>query len=211
MATTRCRHARSATTPAWRPECCAGQAHWTDRAHRGQLRGRVRQPGPREARPANPRLMRLRTHSRTGDGGLATGDPCGPATRAIGMEPMRWSAAPDSRRPHGGCIRPQRSSTMTQSSKKPALASLGTALAGGLLLSGSSFAITPLAQGYMVGAQEAATKSATANEHHAHGDKAKTEGKCGEGKCGLDKVDTDKDVKVSRAEFEAVHPAEGAK
>ena len=100
---------------------------------------------------------------------------------------------------------------MTHSSKKPALVSLGTALAGGLLLSGSSFAITPLAQGYMVGAQDAATTSATANEHHAHGDKAKTEGKCGEGKCGIDKVDTDKDGKVSRAEFDAVHPDEAAK
>lgn len=99
---------------------------------------------------------------------------------------------------------------MTQSSKKPALVSLGTALAGGLLLSGSSFAVTPLAQGYMVGAQEAAT--AATERGTAHGaDKAKAEGKCGEGKCGIDKVDTDKDGKVSRAEFAAVHPDEDAK
>ncbi|MGY1408958.1 MULTISPECIES: HvfA family oxazolone/thioamide-modified RiPP metallophore [unclassified Luteimonas] len=99
---------------------------------------------------------------------------------------------------------------MTQSSKKPTLVSLGTALAGGLLLSGSSFAITPLAQGYMVGAQEAAT--ATSEQQAARsGDKAKAEGKCGEGKCGIDKVDTDKDGKVSRAEFAAVHPDEAAK
>ena len=97
---------------------------------------------------------------------------------------------------------------MTQSSKKPALATLGTALAGGLLLSGSAFAITPLAQGYMAGAQEAATAT---QAHEGHRDKAAAEGKCGEGKCGIDKVDTDKDGKVSRAEFDAVHPDEGAK
>ena len=91
------------------------------------------------------------------------------------------------------------------SSKKPAVVRLGTALAGGLLLSGSSFAVTPLAQGYMAGAPEAA--AAKAQEGSCGGDKAKA----GEGKCGLDRVDTDKDGKVSRAEFDAIHPDEGEK
>src|SRR5690606_19254805 len=106
--------------------------------------------------------------------------------------------------PSGGRIRPERSSTMN-SSKKPAVVRLGTALAGGLLLSGSSFAVTPLAQGYMAGAPEAA--AAKAQEGSCGGDKAKA----GEGKCGLDRVDTDKDGKVSRAEFDAIHPDEGEK
>ena len=93
------------------------------------------------------------------------------------------------------------------SSKKPAVVRLGTALAGGLLLSGSSFAVTPLAQGYMAGAPEAA--AAKAQEGSCGGDKAAH--KSGEGKCGIDRVDTDKDGKVSRAEFDAVHPDEGGK
>ena len=97
---------------------------------------------------------------------------------------------------------------MTHSSKKPALVSLGTALAGGLLLSGSSFAITPLAQGYMAGAAQA-SDTAKAAEGNCGGDKAKADAKAGEGKCGIDRVDTDKDGRVSRAEFEALHPEDG--
>ena len=97
---------------------------------------------------------------------------------------------------------------MTHSSKKPALVSLGTALAGGLLLSGSSFAITPLAQGYMAGGPQA-TGSAKAAEGSCGGDKAKTDAKAGEGMCGIDRVYTDKDGRVSRAEFEALHPEDG--
>ena len=96
---------------------------------------------------------------------------------------------------------------MSQSSKKPVAIAIGTALAGGLMLSGSSFAITPLSQGYLLGAQDAAKAAdAKAKEGSCGGDKAKAEGKCGEGKCGIEKVDTDKDGKVSRAEFDAAHP-----
>ena len=87
---------------------------------------------------------------------------------------------------------------MTQSSKSPTVVAIGTALAGGLLLSGASFAVTPLAQGYLLGAQEASTAPQAA-------DKAQ------EGKCGMDKVDSDGDGKVSRAEFEAMHPGEAEK
>lgn len=91
---------------------------------------------------------------------------------------------------------------MSQSSKKPVAIAIGTALAGGLMLSGSSFAITTLSQGYLLGAQDAAKAAdAKAKEGSCGGDKAKAEGKC-----GIEKVDTDKDGKVSRAEFDAAHP-----
>ena len=76
---------------------------------------------------------------------------------------------------------------MTQSSRKPNPVAIGTALAGGLLLSGGAFAVTPLAQGYALGAQEAAA-AATADDKAKEGacgaDKTAAEGKCGEGKCG---------------------------
>ncbi|NZA26020.1 EF-hand domain-containing protein [Luteimonas sp. SJ-92] len=75
--------------------------------------------------------------------------------------------------------------------KTPTAVAIGTALAGGLLLSGSAFAMTPLAQGYLLGAQEAATTA---------GDKAH------EGRCGMERVDSDGDGRVSRDEFQAAHP-----
>ncbi|AKC87526.1 HvfA family oxazolone/thioamide-modified RiPP metallophore [Pseudoxanthomonas suwonensis] len=76
------------------------------------------------------------------------------------------------------------------SKQKPAALALGTALAG-LTLTGAAFAMQPLAQGYMLAAGDAAKAQ---------------EGKCGEGKCGIEKVDTDKDGRVSQAEFVAAHP-----
>ena len=81
---------------------------------------------------------------------------------------------------------------MSKSNQKPVSLALSAALVGGLALSASAFAMQPLAQGYLL--------SATADV----GEKA-AEGKCGEGKCGMDKVDTDKDGKVSRAEFTTAH------
>ena len=88
---------------------------------------------------------------------------------------------------------------MSKSNQKPVSLALCTALVGGLALSASAFAMQPLAQGYLL--------SATAD---AGGEKA-AEGKCGEGKCGMEKVDTDKDGKVSRAEFTAAHADKAAK
>ncbi len=83
---------------------------------------------------------------------------------------------------------------MSRSLKKPALTA---AITGSLLLSGSAFASTPLTQGYMLGADTAAAT-----------DKAK-EGSCGgkhgEGRCGMEKMDSNKDGKVSKAEFSAAH------
>lgn len=78
---------------------------------------------------------------------------------------------------------------MSKTSTKPAAVAI--ALAGGIALAGSAFAMQPMAQGYLLSAGEAAKTA---------------EGKCGEGKCGLAKADTDKDGKVSQAEFNAAHP-----
>ena len=80
--------------------------------------------------------------------------------------------------------------------RKPVALALGATLAGGLALSGSAFASTQLAQGYLLGAQDAAAPAA---------DKAK------EGKCGVAEMDTDKDGKVSRSEFTAAHADDAGK
>jgi len=97
---------------------------------------------------------------------------------------------------------------MSQNSNKPAL--VAATLAGGLLLAGSAFAATPLAQGYMLGAQDAATATADKAGEASCGAK-KAEGKCGEGKCGMEKMDTDKDGKISSAEFGAAHDGDTSK
>jgi len=63
---------------------------------------------------------------------------------------------------------------------------------GGLVVSNTSFAAQPLAQG-----------------HVAKANHATAEGKCGEGKCGdatFGKTDGDHDGRVSRAELAAVAP-----
>ena len=84
---------------------------------------------------------------------------------------------------------------MSTNSRKPA--SLAAALlVGGMGLSGSAFAMTDLAQGYMVAAGEAAKAA---------------EGKCGEGKCGMAKMDADKDGRISKSEFAAAHGGDGSK
>ena len=69
------------------------------------------------------------------------------------------------------------------SNKKPTAAAIGAALAGGLVLSGSAFAMTSLAQGYMLSASsaDAAAKSPEGScgaEHKAGmkaGDEAEVE------------------------------------
>ncbi len=91
------------------------------------------------------------------------------------------------------------------STKKPTAIAVSAALAGGLLLSATAFASTHLTQGYLLGAT-AGEKAAEGKcgEGKCGGDKA-AEGKCGEGKCGMEKMDTNKDGKLSRAEFAAAH------
>ena len=109
---------------------------------------------------------------------------------------------------------------MSNHKHAPVSLALCTALAGGLALSASAFAMQPMAQGYLL-----APGTATAGEKAAEGKCGAgkmAEGKCGsgmkagegkcgagmkagEGKCGMDKADTDKDGKISRAEFSAAH------
>lgn len=103
---------------------------------------------------------------------------------------------------------------MSNSKHAPASLALSAALVGGLALSGSAFAMQPMTQGYLL-----APGTAAAGEKAAEGkcgaDK-KAEGSCGadkkaaEGKCGMDKVDTDKDGKLSRAEFTTAHADKAA-
>lgn len=108
-------------------------------------------------------------------------------------------------------------------SRQPA-GMLGVALAG-LVLSGTAFAVEPLAQGYMLAASHAAAEGkcgegkcgeGKCGEGKCGGAKAPkraaqkaAEGKCGEGQCGdarFASADTDRDHRVSRAEFVAVVP-----
>ena len=102
---------------------------------------------------------------------------------------------------------------MSKSHHKPVAFAL---LAGGIALAGSAFAMQPMAQGYLLSAPAADEK---AKEGSCGADKKaegvagtkSAEGKCGEGKCGIAKADTDKDGKVSRAEFDAKHAGKGEK
>ena len=102
---------------------------------------------------------------------------------------------------------------MSHSNKKPV--AIGAALVSGLILSGSAFAMQPMASGYMLATTAASVAGdKVAAEGSCGGDKAKAEGKCGEGKCGakaISMMDTDKDGKVSRAECAAHHDAEFTK
>ena len=90
---------------------------------------------------------------------------------------------------------------------------VGAVVLGGLALSSSAFAFSPLAQGYALAASGVAGEDKPATEGSCGGDKAqhegncgadkdKHEGKCGEGKCGM-RMDTDKDGMVSAAEHAA--------
>lgn len=85
---------------------------------------------------------------------------------------------------------------MSRQSSKPVSLAVTAVLVSGLGLSASAFAMTDLAQGYLLSAGEA-TKAA--------------EGKCGEGKCGMAKMDTDKDGRISQAEFGAAHDGDTSK
>ena len=90
------------------------------------------------------------------------------------------------------------------SNKKPTAVAIGAALAGGLALSGSAFAMTSMAQGYMLSASSA-DAAAKSPEGSCGGDHKAGDRKAGEGKCGMEKMDTDKDGRISRAEFSAAH------
>jgi uncharacterized low-complexity protein len=92
---------------------------------------------------------------------------------------------------------------MSKSNQKPVSLALCTALVGGLALTGSAFAMQPMAQGYLLSATAAAgeEKAATDADKKAEGscgadkkaegscgaDKKAGEGSCGEGSCGAAK------------------------
>jgi uncharacterized low-complexity protein len=103
---------------------------------------------------------------------------------------------------------------MSNSKNAPVSLALSAALVGGLALSGSAFSMQPMAQGYLLAPSSAPTGEKAAEGKCGAGKMA--EGSCGadkkaaEGKCGMDKVDTDKDGKVSRAEFTAAHADKAA-
>ena len=82
---------------------------------------------------------------------------------------------------------------MSKSPAKPVALAVATAL-GGIALSGAAFSMTPLAGGYMLAAQDAATADAAAATKDA------------EGRCGMARADTDGDGRVSAEEFAAAHP-----
>ena len=80
---------------------------------------------------------------------------------------------------------------MSKQSNKPVSLAVTAALVSGLGLSASAFAMSDLAQGYLLSAGEAT--------------------KGGEGKCGMAKMDTDKDGRISRTEFAAAHKGDTSK
>lgn len=104
---------------------------------------------------------------------------------------------------------------MSKQTNKPLALAVGAALVGGIALSTSAFAMTDLSSGYMVAASQAGGEGKAAEakcgankaaaEAKCGADKKAAEGKCGEGKCGMEVMDTDKDGKVSSAEFAAKH------
>jgi uncharacterized low-complexity protein len=110
---------------------------------------------------------------------------------------------------------------MSKQISKPLALAIGAALVGGVAFSASAFAMTDLASGYMVSGAEAKTGtdkkaegscgSKMAAEASCGADKKTAEGKCGEGKCGMDKMDSDKDGRISSAEFAAVHDGDASK
>lgn len=102
---------------------------------------------------------------------------------------------------------------MSRSINKPALSA---ALAGGLLLSASAFGATPLAQGYMLGAEAAKATDAKAAEAKCGADMSKgAEGSCGadkkpaEGNCGADKKAAEGSCGADKAKPDGTKTADG--
>ena len=82
---------------------------------------------------------------------------------------------------------------------------IGAALVGGMFLSGSAFAVEPLAQGYQLASAKNAGEGKCGEGKCGAGTKvSQAEGKCGEGKCGdasFSRTDSNHDGKISRDEF----------
>lgn len=82
---------------------------------------------------------------------------------------------------------------MSKSTAKPIALAMATAL-GGIALSGAAFSMAPLAGGYMLAAQDAASADTPVVAKDA------------EGRCGMERADSDGDGRMSAAEFAAAHP-----
>ena len=106
----------------------------------------------------------------------------------------------------------------TQVPNKTRIGLLAVALAGGMSLTQSSFAVELLPQGYQLASAEKAGEGkcgegkcgeGKCGASEAGAKVSQTEGKCGEGKCGDEsfaRTDSDDDHRVSLAEFLTVAP-----
>lgn len=95
---------------------------------------------------------------------------------------------------------------MSQSHQKSVALAIGAVVTTGALAAGSLFSMDAMAHGYM---QDAAKTTATEGKCGAGmmgGDAKKPAAKANhEGGCGMAKMDTDKDGRLSHAEFDAAH------
>ena len=96
---------------------------------------------------------------------------------------------------------------MSQTNNKSLALAIGAAVAAGSL-----FSMQAMAHGYMQQAQAADTAADAKATEGKCGEGKCGEGKCGgekkaahEGGCGMARMDTDKDGRLSRAEFDAAH------
>ena len=103
----------------------------------------------------------------------------------------------------------------TSSTNKTRIGLLAVALAGGMNLASTAFAVEQLPQGYQLAAADKAGEGKCGEGKCGGSEKTtQAEGKCGEGKCGEGKcgdasfarTDTDDDGRVSLKELLAVAP-----
>lgn len=98
----------------------------------------------------------------------------------------------------------------TPVSNKTRIGLLAVALAGGMNLASTAFAVEQLPQGYQLAAADKAGEGKCGEGKCGGSAKAtQAEGKCGEGKCGdasFARTDTDDDGRVSLKELLAVAP-----
>lgn len=101
----------------------------------------------------------------------------------------------------------------TQLSNKTRIGLIAVALAGGMNLASTAFAVEALPQGYQLASADKAGEGkcgeGKCGSSESSAKTTQTEGKCGEGKCGdasFARTDTDDDSRVSLKEFLAVAP-----
>ena len=106
---------------------------------------------------------------------------------------------------------------MSRISNNTRFSLIAVALASGLSLANSVFAVEALPQGYQLASAtktgEGKCGEGKCGATEADAKQSSAEGKCGEGKCGdasFARTDTDDDSRVSQKEFLAVAPTRGA-